>query len=97
MRKEPRSLEQMQFRRTAYEVVAVLPDGARERLCFTERRTKRALLSAAQSSADMILPHVQGDPLASYSKATGWQFGDVRVCFSGATERDCANAETREA
>ena len=88
---EPRTLTQMQHRLTSYEIVARHQDGRETRLGFSERTTKRALLAMAQAHSETLLEWLGSwDGEASYSKATGWQFGPLVVCFSGRTERDCA-------
>ena len=88
----PRTLTQMHHRLTAYEVVMRCDGGIETRLGFSERKTKSALLAIAQQNGEAVLSMLgdwNGD--ASYAKATGWTFGPVCVCFSGRTERDCAD------
>ena len=94
MRRNPRTLADMQNRRTAYEVIARHEDGTEIRLGFTERHTKSVLLTIAQQNGESILAMLgDWDGEAVYSKSHGWTFGPVRVCFSGRTERDCACSE----
>lgn len=89
--RNPRTLAEMQRRATAYEVVARHENGTETRLAFTERKTKSVLLRIAQSHGDAIIEMLGSwDGEARYSKSHGWQFGPVRVCFSGRTERDIA-------
>ena len=85
----PRTLEQLQNRPTSYEVVAKTEAGT-VRLGFTERTTKRALLTVAQANGETLLGMIgDWDGEATHNRITGWTFGPVRVCLSGRTERDC--------
>lgn len=43
-RTQPRSLDDLQYRPTSYEVVAISIDGTRTRLGFTTRTTRKAML-----------------------------------------------------
>lgn len=79
-----RTLEEMQNRPTAYEVAI---DGVP--VAFTVRKTKAALLAIAREHGDAILAKPgAAEAVATYSKARGWEFGPVRVDFTGRTERD---------
>ena len=90
MSQEPRTLQAMHRRLTAYEVVAKHENGTETRLAFTERSTKQSLLQIAQANGQMILDLIgDWDGEATYSKAHGWTFGPVSIHFSGRTERDC--------
>lgn len=92
MRTEPRTLEQMALRPTAWEIVAKHENGQEIRLGFSERRTKRSLLSTAQANGETVLAMLgTWDGEATYSAATGWIFGPVAIRFSGRTERDLAS------
>lgn len=89
----PRTLAQMQFYATAYEVIAKHEDGRETRLAFTERKTKRRLLDLAFSHCDSLIEFGAPENVEpSYSKTGGWKWGPVAVRFSGLTERDCATA-----
>lgn len=92
----PRTLTQMQFYSTRYEV-AVTAGDVTIRLTFTERRGKMILLKIAQVHAGQVLALID-DPdntAATYTKATGWTFGSARVYYTGRTERDVANSMGR--
>lgn len=92
MRTEPRTLQAMHRRLTAYEVIAEHDNGTETRLAFTERRTKAVLLSIAQSNSETVLEMLGSwDGEAVYSKSHGWTFGPVSILYSGRTERDCAS------
>ena len=87
---EPRTIAQMQFRPTSYEVT-VSHNGEETRLAFTERRTKSTLLRIAQGNSETILAMLGvWDGEATYTKAQGWTFGPVSIRYSGKTERDLA-------
>ena len=87
---EPRTIAQMQFRPTSYEVVAT-HNGAETRLAFTERHTKSALLRIAQTNSETVLAMLgDWDGEARYTKVQGWEFGPVSIRYSGKTERDLA-------
>ncbi len=87
---EPRTIAQMQFRPTSYEVVAK-HNGEETRLAFTERRTKSALLRIAQANSETILAMLGAwNDEATYTKAQGWTFGPCRIHYTGRTERDLA-------
>ncbi len=92
---QPRTLTQMQRRPTSYEVSMVCR-GQVTRLAFTQRTGKSALLRIVQQNSDAVI-RLMGDwdDDAQYSSTTGWTFGPVRVHFTGATERDVANAMNR--
>lgn len=92
---EPRTLVELQNRPTTYEVV-LRANGYEKRLGFTARRTKAVLLGFAREHSELILTRMfDPDATARYSKAYGWQFGNVYVRFSGRTERDIASELTR--
>lgn len=87
---EPRTITEMQFRPTSYEVVAK-HIGEETRLAFTERRTKSALLRIAQANSETVLAMLgDWDGEAKYTKAQGWAFGPVSIHYTGRTERDLA-------
>lgn len=92
MRTQPRSLEEMHRRITAYEIVAV--QGEKHiRLGFTARPNKRSLLDAARSQGGLLcsmLSKAEQEAIPTYTKAGGWRFGSLSVRLSGKTERDCA-------
>ena len=86
----PRTITEMQFRPTSYEVVAK-HNGEETRLAFTERRTKSALLRIAQANSKSILSMLgDWESEAKYTKAQGWTFGPVSIHYTGRTERDLA-------
>lgn len=72
---------------TKYEVILKHSETKRI-LGYTARRTKSALLKFAQWNASDILALIPDwDDVATYNKNNGWQFGDVTITFSGATEK----------
>ncbi len=88
----PRTLTEMLHYGTSYEI-ALIANGYETRLGFTERKTRGTLLKVAQKNADQVLALLGGwDGDAAYSSTTGWTFGPARVCYTGRTERDVANA-----
>ena len=88
MKSNPRTLEQMAHRLTAYEVIARHENGQEMHLAFTARHTKLVLLAIAQSNGNEILEMLGSwDGEVTYAKTTGWTFGPVSVRFSGRTER----------
>lgn len=91
MTPSPRTLTQMQRRATSYEVGMTF-QGQTTSLGFTERTTKSVLLKIAAQNGEEITRMLDNwDGAATYTKATGWTFGPVRIHFTGRTERDIAS------
>jgi hypothetical protein len=85
-------------RATRYEVLATATKGAEYkqfRLMFSARKTKTALMEAAQAHGNILLPFLsenQNDSI-KYDKINGLQIGaNIRVHF-GETERACYTME----
>jgi hypothetical protein len=95
---KPRTLEQMQFRATAYEVALYERASGRmlQRLTFSERKTKRVLLDIMARNRAAILA-IEPDANDVEYDGNGWCTNKHRVAFSGRTERDCAMVEASAA
>ena len=90
MTAQPRTLEQMINRPTAYEVALVVDGKVIDILAYTARQTRSVLLSIAQDHGPRIANDIlkTDDFECKYAKATGWVFGGrVQVKFTGWTER----------
>jgi len=86
---QPRTLAQMQNRITAYEIAV-----NEQVVAYTSRKTKRCLYENIFKNLPLIrsLAENPGAP-DKYSKDDGWTIGgNVRVYFTGRTERDAANS-----
>jgi hypothetical protein len=70
---------------TEYEIAWELPDGRRKVFGYSAQRTKSALLRWAKVITKFILEHADENLRPSYDRSTGWNFGGVRVFFSGGT------------
>ena len=70
---------------TEYEIAWELPDGSRKVFGYTHQKTKSALLKWARVITSFILEHTKSGDTPTYSRTTGWNFGGVRVFFTGAT------------
>lgn len=86
---QPRTLEQMAFCRTRYEV-ELIAGGNRRVIAYTARKTQEALYEYARQHGDEIL-RVLGDPENVWfsKRADAIEINDeVTIRFSGRTERD---------
>ncbi|WP_045834481.1 hypothetical protein [Hyphomicrobium sp. 99] len=93
----PRTLEQMELRRTRYEVQLVI--GGNSRIVgYTARKTREALNEYIAKYRDEIVRHI-GDPDSAYYGAGPGRIDindDVSIAFTGRTERDARRAIDRE-
>lgn len=88
----PRTITEMQNRPTCYEIAI---NGTP--VAFVSRRTKAMLLDVAVDNIDMLRELAEDhNAKDKYTKADGWLIGgNVRVCYTGYTERDRAYEANR--
>jgi hypothetical protein len=73
-------------RPTEYEIAWEKPNGQRGVFDHSARRTKGALLMAATTISRFIIDNATDpDAIPTYDRRTGWDFGGVRVFFTGGT------------
>lgn len=67
--------------------VGVTINGTTQVVGYSARRTKASLAEFARASAELVLGALAADedPTPTYSAKWGWQFGPVRVHFTGNT------------
>jgi hypothetical protein len=95
---QPRTLEQMQYCRTRYEV-ELIAGGNRRIIGYTARKTRDALYEYARQHGDEIL-RVLGDPENIWFTHRTDEIvinDEVTVRFTGRTERDARMAIDRVA
>lgn len=73
---------------TEYEIAWELPDGRCRVFGHTSRRSKSALLRWAKVITNFILEHADPKVPPTYDRQAGWNFGGVRVFFTGSTLRN---------
>lgn len=74
-------------RPTQYEV-GITVNGTTRVVGYSARRTKQSLAIWARCCSNWILSNIPADedPIPAYDAKWGWQFGPVRVHFTGGTE-----------
>ena len=73
---------------TLYEIAHTVA-GRTIVFAYSARRTKACLAAEARTIGGFILSHLSDEenPDAIYDRRMGWQFGPVRVHFTGGTQK----------
>jgi hypothetical protein len=81
-------------RPTEYEIAWEMPNGQRAVFGHSARRTKSALLGWARCISRFIIDNAaDADAIPTYDRRTGWDFGGIRVFFTGGTAAHPSDAK----